>query len=209
MLMRNRDVASWLIAVSLILAGCEARVPPATISPTPAAAPSMPAATSTAGRADELAAEDVPAIRLRPIDKAGFDALVAAHAGHVILVDFWATWCPTCREYFPHTVALSRKYGPQGLVVISLSCDDEKKSDQALEILREHEATFQNLRAVDGSDENTFEEFAIDGGALPHYKLYDRQGRLSRTFATDPEADKQFSIDDIDAAVAELLRINL
>ena len=65
--------------------------------------------------------------------------------------------------------------------------------------------TIQNLRAVDGSDEKTFEEFAIDGGAVPHYKLYDRQGRLSRTFATDPEADNQFSIDDIDTAVAELL----
>jgi hypothetical protein len=50
-------------------------------------------------------------------------------------------------------------------------------------------------------------EFAIDGGALPHYKLYDRRGRLSRTFSTDPESDQQFSTDDIDAAVAELLRV--
>ena len=199
--MRKRFKTIWFTTLTLLLTGCEARMPPPAVVPTPPAAP----VTSTAAQPDvpEVGAER--AISLRPIDKAGFDALVAARAGHVILVDFWATWCPTCRKYFSHTIELSRKYGPEGLVVISLSCDDEKKTDQALEFLREHDATFQNLRAVDGSDEKTFEEFAIDGGALPHYKLYDRQGRLTRIFATDPEADKQFSTDDIDAAVTELL----
>jgi hypothetical protein len=49
------------------------------------------------------------------------------------------------------------------------------------------------------------EAFAIDGGALPHYKLYDRHGQLRHTFALDPSASEQFTSEDIDAAVVALL----
>ena len=49
------------------------------------------------------------------------------------------------------------------------------------------------------------EAFDIQGGALPHYKLYDRTGRLRHTFALDPTADRQFTLQEIDAAVEQLL----
>ena len=146
-----------------------------------------------------------PQIRVQQIDKTGLSAVIGHLPGKVVLVDFWATWCPKCREDFPHSVELSRKFGPAGLVVISLACDDAGHTDQVLEFLREQNATFQNLRSAFGSDERTFEDFEIAGGALPHYKLFDRKGRLYRTFASDPEADKQFTLDEIDAAIEELL----
>ena len=126
--------------------------------------------------------------------------------GKAILVDFWATWCPYCRENFPHVVELSRNFGPQGLVVISVACDDEKDAPQALEFLREQKATFQNLRAALGTSPQTFEDFDIDGGALPHYTLYDRKGKLRKTFSVDPDAEEQFKLDEIDSAVEELLK---
>lgn len=135
----------------------------------------------------------------------GERAQLADYRGKVVLVDFWATWCPKCREDFPHTVALERKYGPQGLVVVSLACDDDDKTDEIMSFLREQEATIHNLRGVHGTDEQTFEEFQIEGGALPHYKLYDRKGELRKTFAIDPDKDTQFSLADIDAAVEELV----
>lgn len=146
-----------------------------------------------------------PDIILHSIDKPGFDALLAHLPGKVILVDFWATWCPPCREKFPHSVELSRKFGPQGLEVITLACDDEKATADVLTFLRAHEAVLQNLRSASGAGEKTFEDFEIDGGALPHYKLYDRSGKLRRTFSTDPVAQVQFSLADVDAAVIELL----
>lgn len=156
---------------------------------------SAPAATQSGGQE----------IRVDQIDKAGFESLIMTIPGKVVLVDFWATWCPVCRDNFPHTVELSRKYAPKGLVVISLACDDAQDSDQVLAFLKENGATFRNLRAAHGSDERTFEEFAITGGALPHFKLYDRKGKLRKTFASDPDADEQFTLDDVEAAVVEVL----
>jgi len=180
------------ILVAISLAGCAAKVAPA-----PAATPKAKTATA--------ATPAGPEIKLDRIDKVGYEAMVTYYAGKVVLVDFWATWCPKCREDFPHTVALDRKYGPRGLVVVSLACDDTDKTDEIMSFLREQEATIKNLRGVHGTDEKTFEDFQIAGGALPHYKLYDRKGELRKTFAIDPDKDTQFSLADIDAAVEELL----
>jgi len=43
--------------------------------------------------------------------------------GKVVLLDFWATWCPPCRAAIPHLVKLYEKYKDQGLVVVGISLD--------------------------------------------------------------------------------------
>lgn len=48
--------------------------------------------------------------------------------GKVVLVDFWASWCPPCKASFPVLEELQKKYGPQGFVVLAISVD-EKKAD--------------------------------------------------------------------------------
>lgn len=189
--MTSRNTISIAILMAL-LTGCGAE----------------PAASRTASPPTEETAPLESAksqIRLQQIDKDGLAAVISYLPGKVVLVDFWATWCPKCRETFPHSVELSRKFGPEDLVVISLACDDKGHIDQVLAFLREQNATIQNLRSAFGSDEKTFEDFEIEGGALPHYKLFDRKGKLYRIFASDPAAEKQFALEEIDAAIAALL----
>jgi thiol-disulfide isomerase/thioredoxin len=53
-----------------------------------------------------------------------FPASVAAMRGHVVLLDFWATWCAPCRVVIPKLGDLQAKYGAQGLSVAGLSTED-------------------------------------------------------------------------------------
>ncbi len=48
-------------------------------------------------------------------------------AGHVVVLDFWATWCPPCRESVPELKELSRKYADKKLVIISISNDEDNQ----------------------------------------------------------------------------------
>lgn len=45
------------------------------------------------------------------------------HRGQVILLDFWATWCPPCRMSIPHLIKVYEKYKGQGILVVGIALD--------------------------------------------------------------------------------------
>lgn len=49
--------------------------------------------------------------------------------GQVVLVDFWATWCPPCRQSIPELVKLQEKYRENGLIILGLSLDDPQQAN--------------------------------------------------------------------------------
>ena len=51
--------------------------------------------------------------------------------GKVVILDFWATWCPPCRAAIPHLVELHKKYQQQGLEIIGISLDRGGKDEVA------------------------------------------------------------------------------
>ncbi len=62
-----------------------------------------------------------PAWELRDVD--GQPVSSRQFLGQVVLLDFWATWCPPCRAEIPGFVELQSKYADKGLVVVGVSLD--------------------------------------------------------------------------------------
>ena len=146
-------------------------------------------------------------ISVRVVDKAGYDKIVASNKGKVVVVDCWATWCVPCRKAFPETVKLAKAYADKRVVVVSLSFDDPVKGqvpEKVKEFLVKQDAQFENLvSALDISDDGA-DAFDIAEGALPHFKIYGKDGKLFKKFESGE--DKEFTHEQIEAAVKAAIK---
>lgn len=57
-------------------------------------------------------------------DLQGKSVTLSNYKGKVVLLDFWATWCPPCRKEIPGFIDLFNRYKSRGLVVIGVSMDE-------------------------------------------------------------------------------------
>ena len=64
-----------------------------------------------------------PAPQIKVVTTSGQRVTLANYKGHVLVMDFFATWCPPCRESIPYLIDLNRQYGKQGLQILGLSVD--------------------------------------------------------------------------------------
>ncbi len=95
--------------------------------------------------------------------------------GKVVLLDFWASWCPPCREEAPGLERVWNEYRERGVVFVGVNIFDD--TDLALEYLREYRLSYPN--GTDPSGEIPV-EYGVSG--VPEKFLIGRDGQLIRRF---------------------------
>ncbi len=91
--------------------------------------------------------------------------------GKVVFVNFWATWCPPCREEMPSMERLHKEFRDQGLAVLAVNMQESPK--QVVRFMKDFRLTFPALL---DADLKVTELYRVRG--LPTTYLIDRTGRV-------------------------------
>jgi thiol-disulfide isomerase/thioredoxin len=99
---------------------------------------------------------------------------LAAYKGKVLLVDFWASWCPPCKTSFPALDVLHREYQARGLEVLAVNLDERRRDADTF--LRDHPHHLTVLFDPKGASPAAF---GVTG--MPSSFLIDKAGNIRFT----------------------------
>jgi thiol-disulfide isomerase/thioredoxin len=93
-------------------------------------------------------------------------------AGKVVILDFWATWCPPCKAEIPGFVELQQRYGDKGLVIVGVSLDEQGPA-----VVKPFIQQFRVNYPIVMGDEKIVQDF---GGvtAIPTTFIIDKAGNI-------------------------------
>lgn len=157
----------------LVAASCSDSPPPRVKTPSGATAPRtqfpMPPTTTTtaqSGSPNGFTLLDNRRMRL------------SDYAGSVVVLDFYATWCPPCREETPHLVELHKRYAAQGLNIIGLNVGGDDDRDKVSGFISEFGIPYEMAYP----DREMASFYLSDNDSIPQAFIFDRKGNLVKRF---------------------------
>jgi thiol-disulfide isomerase/thioredoxin len=127
----------------------------------------------TTGTRERDAGEVLLATRLN--DPAGAPQPMAQWQGKVLVVNFWATWCPPCQKEIPEFIRLQQRYGPKGVQFVGIAIDN---TAQVMGFMAKHGMNYPVLMARrEGLDLARAAGNRL--GGLPFTVVIDRQGKAA------------------------------
>ncbi|HRJ88932.1 MAG: TlpA family protein disulfide reductase [Blastocatellia bacterium] len=174
------------IAALLTIASCRPAASPVTVGNKPISINDVPL-------------KDAPRQPMKPVSEMNwttFDGKVQKlkdFNGKVVILDFWATYCPPCIEEIPHLIELQTRYGDD-LRVIGLHVGGEEDRPKVPEFVERLKITYPLA-----SPEDELTRFVFgDETAIPQTAIFDRNGKLVKKIVGFNEAIKK----ELDEAVA-------
>lgn len=108
-------------------------------------------------------------------DLSGRNVKLSDYKGKVVLLDFWATWCPPCRASIPAIEKIHKAYKDKGLVVLAVSLD-EGGWDAVKSFITEYGITYTVLKGTEDVAMNYMVR------TIPMLLVLDKQGRISKRY---------------------------
>jgi thiol-disulfide isomerase/thioredoxin len=143
------------------------------------------------GMAPVSAVPPAPTLRLKNADDKVID--LAQYKGRVVLINFWATWCPPCRKEFPSLGRVRKLFRPGEFEVIAVNVGEDPDAVFSFTGITEFPVVFDR-------DAKTMANWSVKG--LPTTFLVDRQGRL----AFRATGGREFDDAEIVAIIRQLLK---
>jgi thiol-disulfide isomerase/thioredoxin len=120
---------------------------------------------------------------------------LSALRGKVVVLDFWATWCPPCRAELPWLLRMARRYEDRGLFLVAMNQDEGPQRTLAARFAQELPGIERHI-TLGGLAVGI--PYRVDG--LPTMYVLDRQGKV---FAS---AEGRLTEAEVDAVVQLALR---
>ena len=101
----------------------------------------------------------------------GNTSSLADYKGKVVMVEFWATWCPPCKELTPILEKIHKKYKDKGFIILALVSEDEGEA-AIRSFIKEYGITYPVLLA----DQETMRHYGIS--SIPVTFIINKEGRV-------------------------------
>lgn len=101
--------------------------------------------------------------------------------GRVVLLEFWATWCPSCMKELPHLKSVYDEYHARGFEIVGIDLDEAQDEQKLLALLAEENLQWPQYFSGDGHymTSEVSKRFGVMG--IPAMFLLDKRGRIADT----------------------------
>jgi thiol-disulfide isomerase/thioredoxin/outer membrane lipoprotein-sorting protein len=133
-----------------------------------------PAKAEEAARDDTSSLKGAQASDFTLTDTEGNEVSLNSLRGKVVFIDFWATWCPPCRESLPHTQSLSQHEKVKSGDLVVLAVNAREDLDTVKKFMQDNNYSFRVLLDKDGK---VMDSFKVRG--IPTFVVIDREGKVA------------------------------
>ena len=151
---------------------------------------------ASAGAAGFETRADLPAPELQAHDLRGAPKTLADYRGKVVLLNFWATWCPPCQREMPSLERLRTRMAGRPLEIVAVS--SAEAPDDVKAFLAKMKLGFPILLDPDGSNTRRWNVFA-----LPTTFVLDADGRVRHVLTGPAEWDEGELLAVVEALLAK------